>query len=58
MIDGVILVAIVIPILVALFQMLLFVANSEGGTKGITKPYTTKSGKLHTAKKSRQEYIV
>jgi hypothetical protein len=38
--------------------MLLFVANSEGGTKGITKPYTTKSGRLHTAKKSRQEYIV
>jgi len=58
MIDGVILVAIVIPILIALFQMLLFIANSEGGTKGITKPYTTKSGKLKTAKRSRQEYIV
>ncbi len=28
------------------------------GSKGITKPYVTKSGVKHTAKKSRIDYIV
>lgn len=34
---------------------LLFIKE---GSKGITKPYKGKSGKLHTAKKSRVDYIV
>ena len=34
---------------------LLFIKE---GSKGITKPYKTKSGKTHTAKKSRIDYIV
>jgi preprotein translocase subunit SecG len=34
---------------------LLFIKE---GSKGITKPYKGKSGKLHTAKKSRADYIV
>jgi hypothetical protein len=34
---------------------LLFIKE---GSKGITKPYVTKSGVKHTAKKSRVEHIV
>ena len=37
---------------------MVVVINGPGGTKGITQPYTTKSGELHTAKKSREQYIV
>ena len=56
--DGVILMAIVIPALLALASMFLHLVNSTGGTKGITQPYRTKSGKLHTAKKEREQHIV
>lgn len=35
----------------------LLVRNLEG-TKGITKPYKTKSGRLRTAKKSRERHLV
>ena len=58
MIDGVVLVAIVIPALIALFTMFVHVLNNEGGTNGITKPYKTKSGVLHTARKDRENHIV
>ncbi len=58
MIDGIILVAIMIPVFIAICQMIIFIANSDGGTKGITEPYVTKSGKKHTARKSRQDFIV
>ncbi len=58
MIDGVILLAIVIPGLIAICQMMFNVINNEGGTKGITKPYKTKSGKMHTARKDRENFIV
>ena len=34
---------------------LLFIKE---GSKGITKPYVTKSGERHTARKSRIDYIV
>jgi len=34
---------------------LLFIRE---GSKGITKPYVTKDGKKHTARKSRIDYIV
>ena len=60
MIDGVILLAIVIPGLIAIFQMMFFVINSEGGTKGISRDayYGRKTGKQYTAEKSRENYLV
>tara|TARA_B100002019_G_scaffold229016_1_gene202376 strand:- start:2171 stop:2347 length:177 start_codon:yes stop_codon:yes gene_type:complete len=58
MIDGVILIAIVIPAMIGIFTMMHHVINSGGGTKGITQPYTTKSGVKHTAHKSREQHIV
>lgn len=55
MIDGVILVAIMIPAFIAMTQFML----TAEGTKGIKqKEYLTKSGKKHTALKSREEHIV
>lgn len=35
----------------------LLVRNLEG-SKGLTKPYKTKNGKLRTAKKSRETHLV
>ena len=58
MIDGVILVAILVPAIIGVCSLMVVVINGPGGTKGITQPYTTKSGELHTAKKSREQYIV
>lgn len=58
MVDGVILIAIIVPIFMALFAFMVQVLNGNVGTKGITKPYRTKSGVLHTAKKHREEHIV
>lgn len=57
--DGVILVAIIVPGMIALFNFMLHIAE-EGGSKGIEKrPYFGKySGKIHTAKKDRENYIV
>ena len=37
---------------------ILTVIRGDGGTKGITEEYTSKSGTKRTAKKSRQERIV
>jgi hypothetical protein len=51
--DGVILTAIVLLVLPHVAVLL-----TGSGSKGITKPYKTKIGKLHTAKKSREEYLV
>ena len=56
--DGVILLAILIPSIIGLFSMMFNVINSDGGTKGITQPYKTKSGVTHTAHKSREQHIV
>tara|TARA_B100000902_G_scaffold399876_1_gene473263 strand:- start:5185 stop:5358 length:174 start_codon:yes stop_codon:yes gene_type:complete len=56
--DGVILIAIIVPAVMALFSMFLHLVNNTGGTKGITQPYKTKSGKTHTAKKEREQFIV
>ena len=47
--------AITIMALAGIYGMLV---RSLEGTKGITKPYRTKSGRLRTAKKSRERYIV
>ena len=58
MIDGVILVAILVTAIIGVFSLMVAVINGPGGTKGITQPYTTKSGEVHTAKKSREQYIV
>jgi hypothetical protein len=60
MIDGVILLAIVIPVLIAIFQMMFSIINSEGGTKGISKDiyYGRKTGRKYTAEKSREHHIV
>ena len=56
--DGVILVAVVVPAIIGLFSLMIQVINNEGGTKGITQPYITKSGTKHTAHKSREQHIV
>jgi len=56
--DGVILTAIIILAMFGVFSLMMSVIGNTGGTKGITQPYITKSGKLHTAKKERQNYIV
>jgi len=60
MIDGVILVAIVVPALIGLFSMMFGIINSEGGTKGISRSmyYGRKTGKIYTAEKSREQHIV
>lgn len=56
--DGVILIAIIIPAIIALFVFTVQLISEGGGTKGITKPYVTKSGIKHTAHKSREQHIV
>lgn len=56
--DGVILMAIVVPAIMGLFSFVFQIINGDGGTKGITQPYVTKSGIQHTAKKSREQHIV
>lgn len=56
--DGVILLAILIPAIMAVFSFAFNMINDTAGTKGITQPYKTKSGATHTAKKSREQYIV
>jgi len=56
--DGVILLAILIPAIMAVFSFIINIINDTAGTKGITQPYKTKSGTTHTAKKSREQYIV
>ena len=53
--DGVLLAAGMIASLIAIIHLLL---TEGGGTKGITQPYTTKSGTKHTAHKSREQHIV
>ena len=44
------------------FSLVLYfiftVIKSNGGSKGITDEYTSKSGVVRTAKKSREEHIV
>ena len=47
MIDGVIIVAIMIPVLIGIGQMMFTVINGNGGTKGISKEayYGRKTGK-------------
>lgn len=56
--DGVILLAILIPAIMGMFSFFINILNDTAGTKGITQPYKTKSGILHTAKKSREQHIV
>jgi hypothetical protein len=58
MIDGVVLMAIIVPVVITLFVFMVQLINGNVGSKGITQPYKTKSGKTHTAKKERSEYIV
>lgn len=50
-------IGIVIP---SIIVALVYLINGfkEPGTKGITKPYTTKDGVKRTAKKDRENYIV
>ena len=60
MVDGVILVAVMIPVFIAICQMIFMVTDGTGGTKGISKDvyYGRKTGKVYTAKKSREQHIV
>ena len=58
--DGVILVAIIIPAVIGLFFLTINVINNTGGTKGIsTEPYYgRKTGIKYTAEKTREHHIV
>ena len=58
--DGVILVAIIIPAMIGLFHLLLNLVTDEGGTKGLERDpyYGRKSGKIYTAKKERSEHLL
>ena len=60
MIDGVILLAIVIFGMACIFQMMISVISSDGGTKGISKDvyYGRKTGKQYSADKSREQHLV
>ena len=58
MIDGVVLMAIIVPVVITLFVFMVQLINGTVGTKGITQPYITKSGTKHTAHKSREQHIV
>ena len=53
--DGVILLALVVPSIICIFSLLVW---GTEGTKGITQPYHSVSGKLHTAKRERKDYLV
>ena len=53
--DGVILLALVAPSIICIFSLLVW---GTEGTKGITQPYHSASGKLHTAKRERKDYLV
>ena len=56
--DGVILLIVAFFPFSLVLYFIFTVIKSNGGTKGITKEYTSKSGAKRTAKKSRQEHIV
>ena len=58
--DGVILIAIVIPAIMGIFFMFHNILTNDGGTKGIEKEpyYGRKTGTIYTAKKDRERYIV
>ncbi len=60
MVDGVIIVAIMIPVLIGICQMMFTVIKGNGGTKGISKDvyYGRKTGKQYTADKSREQHLV
>ena len=57
--DGVILMFVIIPTIIALYTFAFInIIKGDAGTKGITQPYKTKSGEQHTAKKSREQHLV
>ena len=60
MVDGVIIVAIMVPVFIAICQLIVMVTRGDGGTKGISKEsyYGRKTGKIYTAERSREQHIV
>ena len=60
MIDGVIIVAIMVPVVIGICQMMFMVIKNDGGTKGIRIDvyYGKKTGKQYTAEKSREQLLV
>jgi|TARA_B100001093_G_scaffold36602_1_gene31384 hypothetical protein len=58
--DGIILVAIMVVVFIAVCQMIFTVSTGTGGTKGISKEayYGKKTGKQYTAEKTREHHIV
>ena len=57
MIDGVILVAVMVPVFIGIAQLIM--NDIPSGTKGIKQQeYITKIGEKHTALKEREEFIV
>ena len=58
--DGIILVAIMVVVFIAVCQMIFTMATGTGGTKSIRKDtyYGKKTGKQYKKKKSREHHIV
>ena len=57
--DGVILMAILVPAVIGLFSFIISLQTGHSGTKGIKQqPFVTKNGVTHTARKSREQHIV
>ena len=58
--DGIILVAIMVVVFIAVCQMIFTMATGTGGTKGISKDtyYGKQADKQYTAEKSREHHIV
>tara|TARA_Y100001938_G_C7842507_1_gene306800 strand:- start:66 stop:239 length:174 start_codon:yes stop_codon:yes gene_type:complete len=57
MIDGVLIVALIIPAFICIVQLIIMKTE---GTKGIEKEpyYGRKTGKMYTAEKSRETHLV
>tara|TARA_R110001632_G_scaffold68465_7_gene160463 strand:+ start:808 stop:981 length:174 start_codon:yes stop_codon:yes gene_type:complete len=56
--DGVLLTALLFSVTIPLMAFFIDVVKGAEGTKGITKTYTSPSGKTRTAKKIREDFIV
>ena len=56
--DGIILLIVTFFPFSLVLYFIYTIIEGKGGSKGITEEYTSKSGVVRTAKKSRQEHIV
>jgi hypothetical protein len=56
--DGIILLIVAFFPFSLVLYFIYTIIKGKGGSKGITDEYTSKSGVVRTAKKSREEHIV